>query len=49
LEVGIVDPRREEVPFTTGVASSPDRIVPPNGVEGIAELGLEGREGITLD
>lgn len=49
LEVGEVDPRREEASFTTGVALSPGPMVPPNCVEGIAVVGLENCEALTRD
>lgn len=49
LEVEEADPRREAVSVTTGVVTSPGRMVPPNCAEGIAVLGLENCEGLTLD
>jgi len=49
FEVGEVDPMRETVSCATGVALSPDRIVPPNCEEGITGLGLENCEVIALD
>jgi hypothetical protein len=49
LEVGEVDPRREGVSFTTGVALSPGPIVPLNCAEGIAVLGREDCKDIILD
>ena len=49
LEVGAVDPRREDASFTTGVALTPGCMVPLNCAEGIVMLGPENWEDMSLD
>ena len=49
MEVGAVEPRREDVSFTTGVAPNSGPMVPPDCAEGIAAPELENCVGITLD
>lgn len=49
MEVGAVDPRREDASFATGVALNPGRMVLPNCAEGIAMVGPENCEDIPLD
>ena len=48
LEVGKVDPKREDASFTE-VAPGPGPMVPPNCVEGVAVLRPENCEGIARD